>query len=157
MTMAACLSSRRREEGRKEGTTFMYWLQLHTTPVYVKWIFAFFPSHFERHDENIEEERLWRELNTLRLSHSENLVWKIGKFGTEKAQNLHIISDINIFLFFCTELAQKTYKIGTEFLTCTRFCFQKSKLFGKILDQKIDRNVSEKAQKTRIMSSVNSP
>ena len=79
------------------------------------------------------------------------------KFGTEKAQNLHRISDIKIFWFLCTELAQKMYKIGTEFLTCTRFCFQKSKLFGKILDQKIDRKVSEKAQKTIILSSVNSP
>ena len=137
MTIAACRSSRRREEGRKEGTTFMHWLPLHTTPVYVKWIFAFFPSHFERHDENIEEERLWRELNTLRLSHSENLVWKIGKFGTEKAQNFHRISDIKIFMVFGTELAQKMYEIGTKFLTCTRFCFQRYKLFGKFLDQKL--------------------
>ena len=41
------------------------------------------------------------------------------------------------FLVFGSELAQKMYKIGTEFLTCTRFCFQK-------------------AQKTIILSSVNS-
>lgn len=81
------------------------------------------------------------------------LVYFCTKFGTEKAQNLHRISDIKIFWF----LVQKTYEIGTEFLTCIRFCFQKSKLFGKILDQKIDRKVSEKAQKTIILSSVNSP
>ena len=79
------------------------------------------------------------------------------KFGTEKAQNFHRISDIKIFMVFGTELAQKMYEIGTKFLTCTRFCFQKCKLFETILDQKIDRNELEKAQKTIILSSVNSP
>ena len=59
---------------------------------------------------------------------------------------------------FANAGGHKTFEFGTEFLTCTRFCFQKSKLFGKILDQKLTETGQKRhTQETIILSSVNSP
>ena len=57
------------------------------------------------------------------------------------------------------ENSEKTYDFDTEFLTCTTFYIKKSKnvwknKFGPKYSLK---RVSEKAQKTRILYSVNSP
>ena len=81
--------------------------------------------------------------------------------------------------FFALNLAQKRHKICTKFLTLRYFSFWYRigiknlwvwhrisdmqqilfpwELFGKILDQKMDRGVSEKTLKTIVLSSVNKP
>ena len=72
------------------------------------------------------------------------------------AQKRHRISDMKIFGF--------GYRIGTENVRnwhrisdMLQILFPKVQIVGKILDQKIDRKESEKAQKFIILSSVNSP
>ena len=70
-------------------------------------------------------------------------------FAPNLAQNLHRISEIQIFWF----LVQNWHRISDMH----QILFPKVQIVGKILDQKIDRKESEKAQKFIILSSVNSP